>query len=1001
MAPRPRRSTATTTSYAHLLTPLALSSDSSSSEDPNATQAQKDERQRNKRIKKRRATYIPDDSSGSEFEAAPPGEGGAEEEEEEDDDDLDADGVSDDDGPGGGDSDVSGSIVSGDDGEHRKPGLYGSRAGGYARRGRGRGGARGTGRAVHVAYAPAGRSDGKAFPSTSSGRVVPPRAVPPPNLPESGWDAQYPGSGPIATVGVPTLTLEGKKGERIAEAEVVLSGAGAGAGDKKGKGKQQAGGGGMVGMTDAEVGEMMETATANPFLGPSRKGARDMGWSPRRWEREEGHEGDEGERWREKEKWGAASYDEPGECEEKRWETVAGSDLLHFLPRPLPSLNTPIEPYTVSVPLPSSSSAALPGAGEEMPAPDDGATPGPSGVGEASTSASAAGGAAAKGKKDGAVRLLLGGVPQPRGRKDAKGKGKGKVAEGDGDEEMGEPDGEDEPELGERRVDLGLFESTRLDSYIPSKPGHLFNAGGPINALAWAPRPRRTGGVKKEYLALSTLSSLDTPLKHQPLTPSSANLDFYTSSPAFAGHVPSPSSSSSTSPSSSSHPKWPGAMIQIWSLSLPSSAAADLAPTSAAAAEGKAEAKGTMKLELGLCLAAEGDVWELAWAPSGGSGAGASPGDEDDAMQVDGAPDGEKGRLGILATAQRDGSVCLWDVPRPEEVRRRDGIEGDGAVFIKPTPLLRLRLPNASLFSLSWGSERTIAGGASNGWIAVWDVGAVLENGGAKEGDPPLRPTQYFPAHSSLIRSLSFILSPPPSLSSADAAARPNPDGEPTGIVSVAFDGSAVLSDLRASGGAEAGVILNHERTPLYTISYGPHTGCAYVGDQDDRIRALYLRPSEVGSNKRIAVHRGTVTSIATSAHHPFLLSTSVDGSATLTTSTRALRKRRVKGHFSQKLFRLDVSRKTGEVRVWDNLDVEFRQALDPLNASVNTSKKGGKKLVSLDDIAEEDLHTAAWPLEQGVLTAGWHPAIERAGMVATGWACGVGRVDWCEDEEE
>lgn len=63
--------------------------------------------------------------------------------------------------------------------------------------------------------------------------------------------------------------------------------------------------------------------------------------------------------------------------------------------------------------------------------------------------------------------------------------------------------------------------------------------------------------------------------------------------------------------------------------------------------------------------------------------------------------------------------------------------------------------------------------------------------------------------------------------------------------------------------------------------------------------------------------------SLAASPHHGLVVSTSSDGTAMLSSGIRALRRRRVRGHFTQKLFRFDFKRETGELRMWDNLDVE------------------------------------------------------------------------------
>ncbi|GAA5901180.1 hypothetical protein JCM6882_006137 [Rhodosporidiobolus microsporus] len=1154
MSSRPRRSTAAA-SFTHLLTPIHLSSSSSSSSSSdegepqtgtdgapgpsgtNGTTAGVKNKKDKPKKPRRRAMYIPSESSGSEFDAgahSSPDEAADDPSSSEGDAAVDdADDLKyDSEGDGAADSDVSGTVVGGSGPSEQSDGEGSGSGGGRTRRMM-RGGGGGAirmpgrrGRGVGVGRLGGGRGKASqhaqpvfsaaAAPSrTASGLPLPPRARPPKGWPLSGWDAQYLGAGPLGTWGVPFAVFEregkekegkekkGETGRGIEGAEVVLSGAveRADSGGKKAKGKgkakaseAEAGGAGAEGaaegggLTDLQVSHMLEAWTAAPFAGPSRGRAKDLGWEGGRWERaerSEGAEGGEGEeegegepRWRERERWGgwvdAAGEEEAMEVGDGRAVEEVPADALHsYLPTTLPTLHQPQERYTVTVPLPGSSSTPAAAAADPPAAPTStsgapsGSAPGtgaPAGptsadflplplppppphgmsatgfgadelpVPPAQFSPSAAGEAgpscaaqqpeqqqphvqAEDGDGDGSITLLLGGGTVRRIAAEGAGAGGG--------------------EGGERRVRIPRWGSLRLDSYLPSKPGHLFNAGGPVNALAWAPRPRvrasasRVGGKngRKEYLALSTLSSLETPLRHVPPSPSTASaaeLARLSRSGAFAGQVkaPTPGEGTNGTGADGAEGRRRG-MVQIWGLEAVggdvdgSSSAGkkegeqegEDAPMTGSDAPQQPQQKPGMRLEMALCVE-EGEAWELGWCPFGGRpSASTSTSAAEDAMDVDGRDQEERvaeGRIGIVGGAFADGSLTFFEVRGVEGVRRELGKEGqgDGPVFVKSSPLLKLRLPSASLFSFAWSASGTrVAGGGSNGWIGVWDVGEALRRGLRGEGkdDPPLRPTHYFPAHSSVIRSLCFVTTPPPSLSTVADAAVHNLEGEETGIVSTGYDGSTVLSDLRSPSGGAA--VLNHERTPGYCVAFAPHSGCAMIPDQDDRVKALYLRPSEIGSYKRIAPHRGAILSIATSAHHPFVLSTSVDGSCLLTSGIRAMRKRRVKGHFTQKLFRVEANRKTGEVRVWDNLDVEYRPALDPTNpiSQAAKKKKSSKNAAAAHDpyhLTEQDLHTPAWPLEQGVLKAAWHPNLERCALAATGWACGVGRVDWCESEE-
>ncbi|TNY18287.1 hypothetical protein DMC30DRAFT_62850 [Rhodotorula diobovata] len=392
-----------------------------------------------------------------------------------------------------------------------------------------------------------------------------------------------------------------------------------------------------------------------------------------------------------------------------------------------------------------------------------------------------------------------------------------------------------------------------------------------------------------------------------------------------------------------------------------------------------------MRLELGLCLEGVGECWAAEWCPRGGRGArksestgrgkgkgkGRADGDGD-AMELDGAEEDDNDasrttggdKVGLVAAVFADGSAAILVVPDPTTVRAALGVDDDETAYVKAEPLVRLRVPETGICSVAWGGHEVLAAGCLNGYIAVWRVGGVLRSG--QPPDRPPRPTHYFAAHAALVRQLVFVSTPPPHLA---ARAAHDLDAAPTGIVSVGYDGSAVLSDLREPGGGAS--VLTHERSALYTVAYSAHTGMAYTLDADDRVKALGLKPSMQGNEGRVTIHRGAIWSIAASPHHATVLSASLDGSAMLSSGVRALRKRRLRGHYLTRMYRLEV---------------EYRTALDPYNPY---SVKGGT--------APLERSTAAWPAEQAVTAAAWHPAIACAPLCATGTAIGLGRVDWAE----
>ncbi|GAA5895990.1 hypothetical protein JCM8208_007497 [Rhodotorula glutinis] len=926
MTARPRRSTAST-SYAHLLAPLDLSSSSSSSssdDQPNSTTRSGDHNGSSqgpdtKLKKKRKPVYIPDESSGSEFElpdkhAGAPGGGAAPDDDDDDDDDdsaagtaLDSDDL--DDGASiSGASGLSGSVVGG------SPPPGGARRGGRAKgRGRGRGrGARtgvGAGRAAARASVVVTTAAVAQRTGSAAGGVAPPRAKPSDRHPATALGLQHPWIGPLAAL-APSVPLEGS-GKRGAPTSFAA---------------------GRVGepgvLRDEQVHELLEMHSGNPF-GVDKAWVRDMQYVPGRYEAGEDGEVCERERW--------GGWYEELEIKDEDTFGVSSHDVSRFLPLQVYPTDRPSSIFTPSVPLPGSKEAADATVAAESPAPDpslDLPIPPPEFQSSAAPSTSQGPSSAPQhntsSDSDGRIRVLCGGI----------------VASG----------------VEEQALELERFETRRLDEIVGKKPGHLFNAGAPIGGLAFAPQD--DGPCDKEYLLVTTTSSPDALLRH-PLSPSS-------SSPA-----PGAAYSSTTSTTN--------ALLQLWSVPSGTSFAPETADDDSA----------RMCLELALCVEGLGECKEAVWCPRGGraraeggkGGEGKGKGRErEDAMDVDEeagqaeeGPGERQGNVGLVAGVFGDGTIAVLAVPDPVRAREKLGVEEDEVAYVKASPLLRLRLPDTSIYALAWGGHEVLAAGCLNGQIAVWRVGDVLRGG--KQPDRPLRPTHYFSAHSAVVRQLVFISTPPPRLANR---AKYDLNGAPKGIVSVGYDGSALLSDLREPGGAPS--VLTHERTALYTVAFSAQTGMAYTTDADDRVKALGLKPSMQGSEGRVTIHRGPIWSVAASPHHATTLSASLDGTAMLASGVRALRKRRLRGHFLTRLYRLEVERTSGAVRMWDNLDVEHRAALDPYNPFSKASSS-----VPLER------STAAWPPEQAVTAAAWHPALKLAPLCATGTAIGLGRIDWAE----
>jgi hypothetical protein len=269
---RPRRSTASA-SFAHLFQPIKLEGDESSS---SADEGKDGSEQvgASKKKGKRKTVYVPEESSGSEFEVGNASASGAGAEEEEDDDTITTEAATDDGddlgsgGSDGGDTDVSGSVVN----------ASSSRGGKAGRRRKGKGaGPSAQGRhasrpSMHanVVIRGANEEDGRPRPADGS-HELPQRIEVPSKHPQSSISHMYNFFGPLWTA-LPTRKLAPPTQDerRACLSESVPTSAG----------KQ---------LTDKEIEELLEDWTAKPF-GVETSSVRDVGWYPGRFDPTSGSE---------------------------------------------------------------------------------------------------------------------------------------------------------------------------------------------------------------------------------------------------------------------------------------------------------------------------------------------------------------------------------------------------------------------------------------------------------------------------------------------------------------------------------------------------------------------------------------------------------------------------------------------------------------------------------------------------------------------------------------
>lgn len=348
-------------------------------------------------------------------------------------------------------------------------------------------------------------------------------------------------------------------------------------------------------------------------------------------------------------------------------------------------------------------------------------------------------------------------------------------------------------------------------------------------------------------------------------------------------------------------------LLQIWALDTS-------VPTDLERATSKEEKGRGMTFELGLCVGV-GEAWSVQWCPKGGA-------DSADGMDVD--SDDNDAKLGIIAGAFTDGSISLFAVPDPVALRAQRKTKAAGPRYGKPLLLfVRWSASLTPLRSSSGTPSQALSRehellllclGISRNhrwWLLEWCVDFrlffsfetdSLPQAPSRSGPlemrsarafalvrlyrvnlvlllilifaPQVRPAQYFPVHTAIIRSITFIRSPP---LSPELDGSPDLDGEPTRIATIGYDGTANVVDLQ-----DPNVPLEiwHERGTSRlarsldrgdfadgfglsaagtAIAFSSWMGTILSNDAENQVRASSLYPSEFGTSKKTTIHRSTV----------------------------------------------------------------------------------------------------------------------------------------------
>ncbi|KAG6369764.1 hypothetical protein JVT61DRAFT_13581 [Boletus reticuloceps] len=485
------------------------------------------------------------------------------------------------------------------------------------------------------------------------------------------------------------------------------------------------------------------------------------------------------------------------------------------------------------------------------------------------------------------------------------------------------------------RVSFNMFDSVATSAYFEDGTGYVFNAGSPVWGIDWCPTYQADRPVRqfRHHLAVAPFPSRS----HAP-------------SIGVKTARPSP------------------ACVQIWALK--PRTREDNTMDDDHPQRDPAE----VRCEMVLCLES-GPAQEIKWCPL--------PAHD----PWEGAPPRIPRRLGILAGTFEDGSLSIYVVPDPEDVRPP---EHDAArpVFVGlPEPALRIEHEGASCWSLDWANSEVIAVGLTNGCLAVYNVKQALESGETSN----IFPTHFIAVHQSAIRALAWIRVPP-----TDGSGVPNLSEDPMVIASGGYDGVECLTDIREPHGN----VVNRTRDVINSATYSVFATGPIMIDHDNTVKSYSVSPSMLGRGHILMEPDGPVWSVSASDYHPQLAVGSADGSCTTTNTLKSTRRGGIVPFLVHKIYQLDYSRKTGEFRMLEHF---LPQEMQEKTTSAKGKAQGKDKHKDKQD-ADADAetkgrstNTGVWPSEIGVHRVAWNNGngLGGAPLLASATASGLCRVDW------
>ncbi|KAF9218317.1 hypothetical protein BS17DRAFT_791722 [Gyrodon lividus] len=476
------------------------------------------------------------------------------------------------------------------------------------------------------------------------------------------------------------------------------------------------------------------------------------------------------------------------------------------------------------------------------------------------------------------------------------------------------------------RVAFNMFDSVATSKYFKDGRSYVFHPGSPVWGVDWCPTHQEDRATRsfKHYLAIAPVPSRSH-------------------APGIGAKVSRPSP----------------ACVQIWALR-PSTLDENTMDD-----DDHQHDPAEIRCEMVLCLEG-GPAQEIKWCPlpAHDRWGGVTPIDS-------------PRKLGILAGTFEDGSLSVYAIPDPEDVKPPKH-DSTLPIFVKLSePALRIELEGTSCWSLDWANSEVIAVGLTNGCIAVYDIKNALASGDGSN----ILPTHFISVHQSAIRALAWIPVPP-----ASSTGVPATSGDPTVIASGGYDGVECLTDLREPHGN----VVNRTRDVINSATYSAFAAGPIMIDHDNTVKSYSVSPSMLGRGHILMESDGPVWSVNASEYHPQLAIGSADGSCTTTNLLKSTRRGGAVPFLVHKIFQLDYSRKTGELRMLEHF---LPQEIQEKSVNVRGTAQAKKE----EQAAGLGTSTGVWPPEIGVHRVVWNSAngLGGAPLLASVTGSGLCRVDW------